>query len=135
MYLKEVSKNDALEAEVDAEVDADIEAVAGVDTESDSLQDPHTQFTDFDFANASASLNAEAPSAADFVPVGPIPNSTGIPNLSAADIGDNDSFLNEYQIMGLGLSEGLPPMEMMEELYVVTKAPSFANVCLRNPPL
>lgn len=107
-YLKEVTKTDGPEGEI--EVDA------GVSVEPDpaSISDTQTSFPDFHFGSASGSLDPDVPT--DF---GPIPDLPDMPDLASAGLDDDTSFLNDTQLMGLGLSESLPPMEMMEELYVI----------------
>lgn len=112
-YLKEVTKTDGPDGEIE------IDGGVSVDPEPASISDTQTTFPDFHFGSASGSLEADVPP--DF---GPMPDLSDMPDLASAGLDDDASFLNDTQLMGLGLSESLPPMEMMEELYV------FRQSCL-----
>lgn len=108
-YLKEVTKTDGQDAEADIAV-----AAATTATSTAALQDTEAQFTEFDFVTASAPPNPQATPAPDF---GTGTTFQDLPNLNPG-VADDDNFFGDGQLMGLGLSESLPPMEVMEDLYV-----------------
>lgn len=103
-YLKEVTKTDGPDAEADPT----------------PPQETSAQLTDFDFGDSSAvsgapSTTSPAAPVPDFATDGVVPD---IPNLNQA-AADDANFFADGQLMDLGVSEGLPPMEVMEELYVL----------------
>lgn len=96
-YLKEVTKNGGGQSQ-DAKT---------LSPEAESpLKEAETQFTNFDFSTSLPPQNnpvhADCP--------------LNLPDWTTQQ-DDTDNFHDNSQLMGLGLSESLPPFEVMEELY------------------
>ena len=76
------------------------------------LDEPEPQFDDFEFGTGGGTAATENESSkASETPQGPSDIPSFFPDQSNAE-----SFFNDTQLMGLGMTEALPPFEVMEEL-------------------